>query len=114
MKSIKLNELLIVVFNHSDLNSVNLYESLENVYNELDDHDLFILDLSNIQHLRTEAAGSLIYLQKYLRNQKKSLRMFQTKEQLTDVYEKLNLQNVISMTAGPTQNDSENTIYYIN
>ena len=114
MKSVKLNELLIVVFNHSDLNSMNLYENLENVYNELHEHKLFILDLSNIKHLRPEAAGSLMYLQKYLRDQNKSLKMFQTKEQLKDVYEKLNLENVMSMTYGPAQSDSDNTIYYIN
>ncbi|MDA3809203.1 MAG: hypothetical protein PF518_02620 [Spirochaetaceae bacterium] len=114
MKSVKLNELLIVVFYHSDLNSLNLYETLENIYNELDDHNMFILDLSNIKHLRTEAAGSLVYLQQYLKDQNKKLRMYQTKEKIQDVYEKLNLEKVMSMAYNTAKNDNDNTIFYFN
>ena len=114
MKSIKLNELLVVVFNHDDLNSQNLYETIENIYNELQDHKLFILDLSNIKHLNVEAAGSIIYLQSFLKNKNKSMRMYQTKEQVKDVYEKLNLENVMNMTNETAKNDSENMIFYIN
>ena len=114
MRSVKLNELLVVVFNHGDLNSLNLFESLENVYSEINEHNMFILDLSNIKHLNAEAAGSLVYMQQYVKDQKKSLRMYQTKEQIKDVYHKLNLDNVMSMTYDTSKNDSENTIFYIN
>lgn len=113
MKSVKLNELLVVVFNHSDLNSLKLYETLEEIYNETDDHKLFILDLSNIRHLNSEAAGSLIYLQQFLLERKKKMRMYETKEKIREVYEKLNLENVMSMAYGTDKNETENMVFYI-
>lgn len=114
MKSVKLNELLVIVFDFNDLNSGKLFETLENIYEELDDHKLFIMDLSNIRHISTEAAGSLIYIQSYLKDRKKSLRMYQTKDQIHNVYEKLNLQNVMNMTYDAGVNETENMIFYIN
>lgn len=114
MKSVKLNELLVVVFNYSDLNSQNLFETFENMYEEIVNHKLFIFDLSNIRHLNEEAIGSLVYIQQYIKDMNKSLRMYQTKEQIKSVYEKLNLENVMSMTYGTAKNDSDNTIFYFN
>lgn len=114
MKSVKLKELLVVVFNHDDLNSRNLYNTLENLYNEIGQHKLFILDLSNIRHLNQEALGSLIQMQLAIENKKKALRMYQTKEQIKNVYKELHLETVMSMTDDPSKNNSGNTIYYIN
>jgi anti-anti-sigma regulatory factor len=114
MKSVKLNELLVLVFNQSDLNSHNLYETLEDIYQEIRNHDLFIMDFSNIRHFNTEAIGSLIYVQKYIEDMKKSLRIFQTKEQIRDVYKKLHLETVMSMTNDASKNDTDNTIFYFN
>ena len=114
MKSLKLNELLVVVFDSDDLNSRKLYETLENIYDEIDEHKLFILDLSNIRHLNSEASGSLVFLQQYLMDRKKSLRMYQTKDQVKDVYEKLNLENFMSMAYKTGLNETENLIFYIN
>jgi anti-anti-sigma regulatory factor len=114
MKSVKLNELLVIVFDFNDLNSGKLYETMENIYEEIDDHNLFILDLSNIRHLSDEAAGSLIYIQSYLKDRKKSVRMYQTKDQIHNVYEKLNLENVMSVAYNTGENETENMIFYIN
>jgi len=114
MKSVKLKELLVIVFDFDDLNSGKLYETLENIYEELGDHKLFIMDLSNIRHLNTEAAGSLIYLQSYLKEQKKSVRMYQTKDHVHQVYEKLNLGDVMSFAYNTDESDAENLIFYIN
>ena len=114
MKSVKLKELLVIVFDFDDLNSGKLYETLENIYDELDDHKLFIMDLSNIRHLSTEAAGSLVFIQSYLNDRKKSLRMYQTKDQVHDVYEKLNLENVMYVAYNTGENETENLVFYIN
>lgn len=112
MKSIKLNELLVIVFDFDDLNSGKLYETVECIFDEIDDHNLFILDLSNVRHLNDEAAGSLIYIQSYLTDRKKSVRMYQTKDQVHDVYEKLNLGNFISVAYHHEKNENENMIFY--
>lgn len=114
MKSVKLNELLVIVFEFNDLNSNRLYETMENIYEEIDDHKLFIMDLSNIRHLGSEAAGSLLYLHSHLKENKKSIKMYQTKDQIKNVYEKLHLENVMSITYGNIEGETENTIFYIN
>ncbi len=114
MKSVKLNELLVIVFDFNDLNSDRLYENMENIYEEIVDHKLFIMDLSNIRHLGSEAVGSLLSLQSHLKDRKKSIRMYQTKDQIQNVYEKLHLENVMSITYGTIEGETENTIYYIN
>lgn len=115
MKSVKLNNLLVVIFNGHDLNKSYVYNTLESLYNETEEHSMFILDLSNIKHLNEDAAGALISFQNYLKDRKKSLRMYETKEQLVDVYAKLNLENVMSM-AYRTNSDQkdDNMIFYFN
>lgn len=105
---------MVVIFNNKDFNRQNMYETLEALYRELEEHSLFIFDLSAIRHLNEETAGSLIFLQGYLKERKKSLRMYQTREQLTSVFEKMNLENVMSMAyrTNSDLNEDENMVFY--
>jgi len=115
MKSVKLNDLLVVIFSGNDLNTRHLYHTLETLYRESEEHNLVIFDLSNIKHLSEEASGSLVFFQRYLKDRKKSLRMYETKEQLGAVYAKLDLENVMSMAyrTNSDQND-DNMVFYFN
>lgn len=114
MKTVKLNDLMVVIFSNRDLGEQNIYDTLETLYNELEDHKLYILDLSEIRRLSEEAAGSLIHLQGYLRDRKKTLRMYRTREQLREVYHKMNLEQVMAMAYNTVSemNEEDNMVFY--
>ena len=115
MKTVKMNDLMVVIFSNKDLGVKYLYDTLETLYSELKEHKLYIFDLSEIRHLSDEALGSLTFLQGYMKDRKKSLRMYQTRDKLSSVYREMNLDKVMSMAYGTSNdlNDDENVVFYI-
>lgn len=115
MKTVKMNDLMVVIFTSKDLGVKYLYDTLETLYSELKEHKLYIFDLSEIRHLSDEALGSLTFLQVYMKDRKKSLRMYQTRDKLSTVYREMHLDKVMSMAYGTSTelNDDENMVFYI-
>ncbi len=114
MKSVKQNDLLVIIFNNRDLNSSNLYNNLENLYDESVKHNRILMDLSDIRQLSDEAKGSLIYLQRSLKDSKKSLRFYGNREKLYEVYQQLNMEKVMTMAyTTEEQKNNENMVFYV-
>ncbi len=112
MKSLILDDLMVIVFTGTDFNSRNLYKSVESIYEGIDDYSLVILDLSNIKYLRSDAVGSLIYLQNIIKEKNKNLKMYQNKKQILDIYHRLKLDKVISMI-DKDNNETDDFVYYL-
>ncbi len=113
MKSIKCKELLVVVLDDNDLNVTNLFETVQNIYSDIDKHRLFIIDVTEVNTLSPEATGSFIYIHNDIRKKRKSVVMYQVKEQVQEVYHKLNLDNIVTLIDKSASNDYGNEVYFI-